>query len=104
MFRMAEDHRADAQGEASGAREGQRGVHLRSGSLQLSEDEKSDGPFSGNCMSLGRSVSALGKSGQNEPPLSALARLRCSAAVVSADFGIMRVTVFAEIGRFSASC
>jgi hypothetical protein len=55
-------------------------------------------------MSQGRSVSALGKSGQNEPQLSALARLRCSAEAVPADFGILRVTVFAEMGRFSAAC
>ena len=61
---MAEDHRADAEGAASGPGEGGLGVHVRGGGLQLGADEESAGQLSWCRMSQGRSVPARAKAGK----------------------------------------
>ena len=101
---MVEDNRTDAEGPTSRNREGGLGVHVRGGSLQPGEDEKSAGQLTWCRMSQGRSVPARGQSGQNAPQLQALTCLKSSAEGASSEFGIMRVADFSKIARFSASC
>jgi transposase len=67
VFRRAQDHRAAAEGAASGAGESRVGVHVRGGGLPFGEDEKSAGPLSGCRLSPGRSAPAYRQSGQNRP-------------------------------------
>src|SRR5262245_14778742 len=103
MFRMAKDHRADAESASSGPGESGLGVHVRHSSLQSGADEESDGQFSWCRMSQGRSVPARGQNAQDRPQLHALRRLRRRVEVIYIAFGIIRVADFVEIGSFSAA-
>jgi hypothetical protein len=69
---MAKDDRVGAASAPSGPGEGGLDIHLRSGGLQLGEDEKSAGQYSWCRMSQGRSVSTEERSGQNGSQSQAL--------------------------------
>src|SRR5215467_14920551 len=104
MFRVAEDHRPDAEGASSGVGESGLGVHVRRGSLQSGANEESDGQFSWCRMSKGRSVPARGQSAENGSQLQALTRLIRALRAGYIEFGIMRVANFVDFGRFSVAC
>jgi hypothetical protein len=54
-------------------------------------------------MSQGRSVPEQGQSGRKGPQKEQVSDLRRHLGAVCLQFGIMKVTDFAEKGRFSAS-
>jgi hypothetical protein len=55
-------------------------------------------------MSQGRSVARRGQSEQNEPQIEIVRCIKSSLGCTHLQFDIMRVAVFAENRRFSASC
>src|SRR5438876_10084126 len=101
---MAEDDRADAEGAASGNREGGLGVHLRGGGLQSGADAKVAGQPGWCGMSQGSSVPERGQSGQKGPQIDQVTLLRRSSGVRCLRSGTITVANFAEKRRFSAAC
>src|SRR5271169_462653 len=101
---MAEDDRTDAEGAASGNREGGLGVHVRGGGVQLGADAETVGQRGWCLMSQGRGVPERGQSGRKEPQIEQVTRLWRNLGVVYFRFGIMRVTYLSEKGCFSATC
>ena len=69
---MAEDHRSDANGAASGFGEGGLGIYVRRGGLQSGADEEPAGQLSWCRMSQGRSVPTHGKVSKKMPQIQAL--------------------------------
>src|SRR5260370_26506101 len=100
MLRMAEDDSTDAEGAASRNREGELGVHICGGSIQLGADAQTAGQLSWCSMSQRRSVPERGQSGRKGPQIERVSHLRRSLGVVCLRFGIMKVTDFAEKRRF----
>jgi hypothetical protein len=61
---LVEDDRADAESAASWNSQGEVGLHVRIGGVQLGAHEESAGQFSWCRMSQGRSVPARGQNGK----------------------------------------
>src|SRR5215469_10327025 len=79
-------------------------VYLRGSCLQSGADEKSDGEAGWCRMRQRSSVPTLGRSRQNGPKIQALTVLVRILRSAHPQFGITRVTEFAEMRRFSAAC
>ena len=104
VLRMAEDDRPDAEGAASGNRQGRLGVHICRGGVQPGADAQTAGQSGWCSMSQGRSVPARGQSGRKGPQIEQVSHLRGNLGAVCLQFGIMKVTDFAREDRFSAHC
>src|SRR6516164_8362221 len=101
---MDEDGWGHAQATPSRTARGGVDVYLRGRSLQSGADEKSDGAAGWCRMRQRSSVPALGRSRQNGPKIQALTVSARILRLAHPQFGIMRVTGFDGIRRFSAAC